>query len=437
LVLLLTFIASSLLPTPAQGEVSTPDRAAESRALVQRLVLDRAAAVASVQRIADDREEQLFAELAEKDRRLRTEQRTRKAAQAELAEITAERQRLVDEIAARNRQFAAEIEEYRRQVASIADSPDPRKREALKRYAEGDRAGGFDALVAIQKAETKAVAAGWREIAALAQDRKDRGEMGTAEVIPFYETAQTLDADYAWGWLELRRLYQEAGRLPDARRAAEQALGRMKSDRDRAVAEMELGDVLAASGDLAGARDRYITSLEIFKRLAASNPSSVVALRDFDLCLNRVGDVLIASGDLAWARAFYEGSVQVAEHLAKSNPSSAETQRDFNVSLNRLGDVLVASGDLAGARARFEESLEIAERMAESNPSSAEAQRDVGVSLNKLGNVLVVSGDLVRARAVRAEPRDRQAAGSGEPEQRDRTARPDRQPLEARHATGG
>ena len=281
-VILWALIASSILPAPAQGEDPPPDRAAESRALVQRLVLDRAAAVASVQRIADEKEEQLFAELAAKERRLRAEERTSKEAQAELAEVTAERQRLVDVIAARDRQFAAEIEEYRRQVASIADSPDPRKREALKRYAEGDRAGGFDALVAIQKAEGKAVAAGWREIAGLALERKDQGEMGTADVISLYETTQTLDADYAWGWIKLRRLYQEAGRLQDARRAAEQALAYAQSDRDQATAESELGDVLFVSGDLAGARAHFEKSLRILERLAASNVSSTDAQRNLD-----------------------------------------------------------------------------------------------------------------------------------------------------------
>src|SRR5436305_10404760 len=141
-VLVLTLLASSILPAPMQAEVSPPDREAENRALVQRLVLDRAAAVAAVQRVADEREERLFAELGKKDRSLRLEQRTRVAAQAELAEVTAARQRLVDEIASRDRQFAAEIAEYRRQAASIADSPDPRRREALRRDAEGERAGG-------------------------------------------------------------------------------------------------------------------------------------------------------------------------------------------------------------------------------------------------------------------------------------------------------
>jgi tetratricopeptide (TPR) repeat protein len=261
--LCVTLIACSFLPASLQGEAPLADRAAENRALVQRLVLDRAAAVAAVQRVADEHEEQLFSELAANGRRLRVEQRTGKDVKAELLELTAARQQLVDRLAARDRRFAAEIEEYRRQVASIVDSPDPRKREALVRYAEGDRAGGFDALVSIQRAETKAVASGWRENAALAQDRKDRGEMGTAEVIPFYERAQSLDADYAWGWIELLRLYQEAGRLPDAQSAAAQALARAHNDWDRAAAQSEFGDVLVASGDLPAARYRFESSLSI------------------------------------------------------------------------------------------------------------------------------------------------------------------------------
>src|SRR6266545_4973490 len=397
-VLLWILIASSILPASAQGAIPSPDAATETRALVQRLVLDRAAAVASVQRIADEREEQLFADLAAKDRRLRAEQRTRKEAQAELAEVTAERQRLVDEIAARDRQFAAEIEEYRRQVASIADSPDPRKREALKRYAEGDRAGGFDALVAIQKAEAKGVAAGWREIAAIAQDRKDRGEMETAEVIPLYETAQNLDAGYAWGWFELRRLYQEAGRLPDARRAAEQALMHAQNDWDRAAAEMGFGDVLVISGDLAGARARFEGSLKIHERLAAANPSGE-AQRDLSVSLESLGNVLVSSSDQAGARARFEESLKIAERLAAANPSSAEAQRDLSISLEELGGVLVSSGDWAEARTRLEASLKIRERLAAANPSSAEAQRDLSVSLYRLGNVLFASGDLPGARA--------------------------------------
>ena len=371
----------------AQAESPQADVAAETRALVQRLVLDRAAAIAAVQRIADEREERLFAELAVKDRRLRAESGSRAAAQTDLARVTAERQRLVDEIATRDRQFAAEIAEYRKQVASIANSPDPRKRAALERYAEGDRAGAFEALLAIQEAETKAVAAGWREIAALAQDRKDRSEMGTAQVISIYEKAQSLETAYLWGWIELRRLYQEAGRLADARSAAEEALERAEDARDRSVAETELGNVLVSSGDLVGARMRFEASLAIGERLAEANPTSAEAQRDLSVSLNKLGDVLVSSGDLVGARARFEASLAIDERLAEANPTSAEAQRDLSVSLNKLGDVLVSSGDLAGARARFEASLAIGERLAEANPTSAEAQRDLIVSHAKLGGL--------------------------------------------------
>src|SRR6185295_4269073 len=102
-----------------------------------------------------------------------------------------------------------------------------------------------------------------------------------------YETAQTLDADYAWGWIELRRLYQEAGRLPEARRAAEQALANAQNDRDRAAAGTKLGDVLVAAGDLAGARARFEQSLQIRERLASANPSSADAQRDLSIEIGR------------------------------------------------------------------------------------------------------------------------------------------------------
>src|SRR5436305_4371713 len=124
-VLLLVLAAGSTLPAPILGEVSPANRAAENQTLVQRLVLDRAAAIASSQRIADEREEQLFVELAAKDRRLRAEEHTRKEAQADLVKVTAERQQLVAESAARSRQFAVEVDEAGREDAFMADSAEP------------------------------------------------------------------------------------------------------------------------------------------------------------------------------------------------------------------------------------------------------------------------------------------------------------------------
>ena len=88
---LLTLLLSGTLPASLSGNTPIPNRIAETNALVQRLVLDRAAAVAAVQRASDEKEQELFAELALKDRRLRSEQQKHQKARAELERVTEER----------------------------------------------------------------------------------------------------------------------------------------------------------------------------------------------------------------------------------------------------------------------------------------------------------------------------------------------------------
>ncbi|MCB1625636.1 MAG: hypothetical protein KDI32_13670, partial [Pseudomonadales bacterium] len=167
----------------ATAEQAPVELNAAARQLVQRLVLDRAATMVALQRRADAREQLLLDDLGDKDRRLRAELRQRRAAESELAKVTSQRERLIQAIAQRDVQFDAEISSYRLQMVSLAESEDPRKRAALEAYANGDRAGALDALIELQRADTRAVAAGWRAIGALALDRRDRGELSAAAVI--------------------------------------------------------------------------------------------------------------------------------------------------------------------------------------------------------------------------------------------------------------
>jgi tetratricopeptide (TPR) repeat protein len=203
----------------------------------------------------------------------------------------------------------------------------------------------------------------------VARDLKDRGEKDTNAVIAVFEKAQKKDPEDAWGWIQLRRLYQEAGRLADARPAAEQALAQAKNERERSVALNELGEVLMSLGDLSGARSRY------------------------------------------------ESSLKIAEGLVGSNPSSGEAQQDVSLSLYRLGDVLVMSGDLSGARSRYESTRRSL------RPGGIEPEQCGGApgrerELGKLGGVLVSRGPVGNAIALRVEPEDRCGPVSVEPEQR-------------------
>ncbi|MSV28155.1 MAG: tetratricopeptide repeat protein [Bryobacterales bacterium] len=415
--LALVSMALTAHPIPAQNLPAQSDVNAKVRSLQNDLTSQRAAALARERRLSDEREELLFAQLDQRDKRYRAilrdlnqTERERDSARTEVAAVITERSRLVEEIARRDRAYAAEVAEFRRQIAGLTETTNPALQAALQRYADGDRVGAFPVIEDIVRAENRAgevasalavavrQAKGLRQVAALALDMKDRGEKTTAEVLSLWQEVQQLDPSFHWGWVELTRLQSEAGKLPEARTAAERALTTSGDERERSTALIELGDVLVAAGELKAARERFEQSLAIDQRLATANPSSAEAQRDVSVSLNNLGDVLVTAGDLKAARERFEQSLAIAQRLATANPSSAAAQRDVSVSLDRLGDVLVEAGELKAARERFEQSLATRQRLATANPSSAAAQRDVSVSLNKLGDVLVAAGELKAAR---------------------------------------
>jgi tetratricopeptide (TPR) repeat protein len=412
---LLAAMACLLMQPPGgfAAPVAAFDLDAAQKDLVDRLVLDRAATLAAAKKRADVREWDLLAQLEQRDKQLRQSLAQKRQSDAEatktageLRRVTTEREKLVGDLEARDSAFKTELAEYRRIIAALAASPSPERRQALARYADGDRIGAFPVLEELTRAEetarekaSKAKAAEeYRQLAVLAADMKDRGEKTTEAVLRLWRAAADRDPSDCWTWIFLCRLYEEAGRTREAAKAAAEALRVADTPRNKSVALNTLGDVQVATGDLAAARKSFEESLQIDRRLAEANPSSAAAQRDVSVSLNKLGDVQVAAGDLAAARKSFEESHQIRRRLAEANPGSAEAQRDVSVSLNKLGDVQVAAGDLAAARKSFEESHQIRRRLAEANPGSAEAQRDVSVSLERLGDVQVAAGDLAAAR---------------------------------------
>ena len=108
----LAILSGGLLPaTPAlTAPASAIDRDAEQKTLVDRLVLDRATTLTTAEKRAFDRERTLLAQLDERDKQLRRSLAQRKQSEAEAAStrsellhVTAERERLVADIATAER----------------------------------------------------------------------------------------------------------------------------------------------------------------------------------------------------------------------------------------------------------------------------------------------------------------------------------------------
>ena len=110
-----------------------------------------------------------------------------------------------------------------------------------------------------------------------------------------------------------------------------------------------LGDVLQAQGDFAGARALFERALRIGEATLGAEHPAVATYA------NNLGGVLRAQGDYAGARALYERAFRIDK--AAYGPDHPEVGTDAN----NLGLVLQAQGDFAGARALFERGLRISE----------------------------------------------------------------------------
>ena len=102
-----------------------------------------------------------------------------------------------------------------------------------------------------------------------------------------------------WDWIELGRLYTDAGNLPAALRAARSAADTAENDRDRSVALDAIGDVQRAQGDLPAALTSYRASLTIRERLAKADPGNAEWQHDLSVSHDRIGDVQSCPGQSA------------------------------------------------------------------------------------------------------------------------------------------
>ncbi|MEO0617754.1 MAG: tetratricopeptide repeat protein, partial [Pseudomonadota bacterium] len=180
------------------------------------------------------------------------------------------------------------------------------------------------------------------------------------------------------------RLAAAAGVFAEAltidRRIAEQHPADRNLKANLAIGHGQLGDVLSAQGDGAGAERAYRDGFAIRERLAASDPSNAGWQRDLSVSWDRIGDVLSAQGDGAGAEQAYRDGLAIRERLVASDPTNAGWQRDLSVSWDNIGDVRRAQGDGAGAERAYCDGLAIRERLAASDPTNAGWQRGLSLS---------------------------------------------------------
>jgi tetratricopeptide (TPR) repeat protein len=366
----------------------------EARQLVERLVLDRATTVAMLQRRANAREDDMLRQLRERDSALRRERGTRRRIESALLLVQQQRAALIAEIAARDRSFQMEVAVYREQVSSIASSSDSRKVSALRAYADGDRQGGFDALLELQRAETAAVAAGWRELGALALDRYDRGEATAESVAALFREAQRIDPSNFDGWVVLSRLELMRGDVDSAAVAARRAQSLASDSWQRALAAAEVSQALAQSGRLTEASRAASDTVRAMRDVADTYPSDRASRRNLVAALLQLGDLQLRSADPQVAQQSVEEAVALGDALLGEMPEDILALEHRATAFAQRGDIALAREDASGASAAFDELYALSERLARLEPGSRRRLRNVSIALDKRGLVRMSASPL-------------------------------------------
>jgi tetratricopeptide (TPR) repeat protein len=205
-----------------------------------------------------------------------------------------------------------------------------------------------------------------------------------------------------------------------------------------------LGDALKGSGDRTAALACYREAYDIVRALVDANPSERLA--DMSVCLQQIGNVLTAQGDLAGAAVTLRQELDVRRQVSELDRDDLDKRRDVANSVKRVGDLLMlksilgtfgsgggggrvsspngtgpedrlsrlktvgdalaAGGDLAGALALTRESLEIGRSLATQNPHNETMLRDLSWTLSAVGKMHAAQGDFSAALPVFSEALD-------------------------------
>jgi predicted negative regulator of RcsB-dependent stress response len=116
----------------------------------------------------------------------------------------------------------------------------------------------------------------------------------------------------------------------------------------------------------------------------AKDPTNADTQRELSISHENLGDVLLAQRDVAGALAAYRAEMTILEALVATDASNAIWQQDVAGCHLQLGDALVAQRDRAAARAEYEAGRAVAQRLAASDPTNAELRELATTLANKV-----------------------------------------------------
>lgn len=148
----------------------------------------------------------------------------------------------------------------------------------------------------------------------------------------------------------------------------------------------KVADVEAPSGQVREALAHQRASLELFRKVAATDTARLRYMRAVGISSMKLGDLLghptfTNAGDTASAIAAYDDANTQLERAAALGDTTYSLARHRAIIRERLGRLMQERGDYAQATRWLEQSLQVRDSLQRANAKSVESRRDVAIGL--------------------------------------------------------
>jgi eukaryotic-like serine/threonine-protein kinase len=170
------------------------------------------------------------------------------------------------------------------------------------------------------------------------------------------------------------------------------------SDLDHAVAQQKLAAIYQQIGRLKEARHHYEQSLAIADRLAALEPNRLDILECLCRACNQMGYLNLIDNRPQDAVPLLQRAVDLAERVVAIDPTRTEFRATLIDCYMRLGNSFDWMRRFDQALATFQRNHALAKAWASDEPGNAEAKAALANSFTKLGDVHANTGDVAQGR---------------------------------------
>ena len=165
-----------------------------------------------------------------------------------------------------------------------------------------------------------------------------------------------------------------------------------------ARAYIRVGDVqgnpesnnLGRTGD---ALDSYRQALDLAEQLVEIRPGDPLFERILSVAQMAIGDMLIATGDVLGAAGHYQAALNLSEERWARAPDDPEVLGNLRFALNKLAEVYARMDRGEEALALDRRALELAQREIDLAPDDPEARRSLMVAYNRVADRIHDSGE--------------------------------------------